>query len=142
MARLSPRRRATVFALIGSVALLTGAARGALAHDDPADPVGRVPTGPLRTEQKIELPSARPAGDRNVDRIHLRYFPAPGSQAGVRLPAIILLPPIGSSDNDPQMKQTAKYFAEHGVSTALMTLPYHGEPWPEGEGRPDPGDTS
>jgi dienelactone hydrolase len=124
------RRRLATFALAGAaLAFCLGRAAA-----DPVDAFRVV------VEQQVKLPSALPSGNANVDQINLRYYRAAGPRSGDRLPTIIIVPPIGSSDNDPQMKQTARYFADHGVNTALMTLPYHGERWPEGKGAADPGD--
>jgi dienelactone hydrolase len=77
------------------------------------------------TPSLINLPSAMPSGNPVVDTIWFRYFPADAA-AGVRAPAVVLLPPLGSGEEDPQMTEFAEYLASRGIASAVMALPYHG----------------
>ena len=41
-------------------------------------------------------------------------------------PAVVLIPPTGSDENNPRMRRLAAFLVKNGVHVALITLPYHG----------------
>jgi dienelactone hydrolase len=89
--------------------------------------------------QAVTLPTEVPTGDPAVDAIQVDYYAAKPAAGATVAPAVVVLPPIGSSARDPLMQQLAQFAMAHGVSAAVMTLPYHGLRWPSAaKGHPDP----
>ncbi len=106
----------------------------------------------------VTLPSAKPSGRAETDQIYFLYYaarrpaetraPASGGATAAEeeankpglQPAIVLLPPIGSSAGDIRLRRFAAFLADRGISVALMTLPFHGRRWPrnENQGTPSP----
>jgi dienelactone hydrolase len=78
-----------------------------------------VPVG----SREVTFPSADPTGNPTLDRIWVRYFPA---VAVGPAPAVVLVPPVGSSERDDLMRRFAEYLARHGIGCAVLCLPYHG----------------
>ncbi len=72
----------------------------------------------------VVLPSAAPSGHPSVDMISVVYFPAAPTSRPT--PAVVALPPSGSSARDPIMRRLAAHLAAEGIACAVMDLPYHG----------------
>ena len=82
--------------------------------------------------EALSLQTELPTGDAAVDTIQVDYYRAQSTGMG---PVVVVLPPIGSSARDPLMQRLARFAVSHGISAAVMTLPYHGPRWPRTEGR-------
>ena len=86
--------------------------------------------------QRVTLTSELPTGDAAEDAIVIEYYAAATTTPS---PAMVVLPPIGGKENDPTLRRLAEKAARQGLSTAIVTLPYHGKRWPKGEtGQGDP----
>lgn len=70
----------------------------------------------------VQLPSALPSGVANVDTIRFEWYPAQNAK-NASAPAVVVLHALGGSINVSQ--SFARFFARHGISAAVMELPYH-----------------
>lgn len=81
----------------------------------------------------ITLPTEKPSGNVVDDRIWVTFYPASGS-AGKPAPAVVMLHPLGQEFNSfALLHHVAAYLAQHGVSGAVMMLPYHFRRLPPGD---------
>ena len=76
--------------------------------------------------QQVVLPSGAPSGDPLVDRVWVEFRAGHGVTAARPGPAVVLIhghhAPIRN-----QMRPYVEAYARRGISTAVMTLPYHRE---------------
>ncbi len=79
----------------------------------------------LPAPRALTLPSAAPSGYPVVDRITVVYYPA--ALAFQPTPAVVAVPPSGSSTRDPIMRRLARHLAGQGIACAVIDLPYHGQ---------------
>lgn len=83
----------------------------------------------------IELPSALPTGDATNDTICFEWFPARSTDVAAvsqKRPAAILIHPLDRENQSP-MRIYARALSAHGISCAVLILPYHGRRLPKGE---------
>ena len=81
------------------------------------------PASPVR----VTLSSALPIGNARVDTIRIQYYAAPNVAGSAALaPAVVIVPPTGSEENDPTIRSLARFVSRNGVHAAVLTLPYHG----------------
>jgi len=79
---------------------------------------------------RLVLPTGLPTGQAANDRIPVTWRQAAGS-GGSRLPAVVLLHPLGEQRNRI-MERFGGYLAARGISAAVMILPWHMERRPPG----------
>lgn len=71
----------------------------------------------------VTLPSPLPSGDPADDTVWFTFYDAGNGRRGLN-PVVILLHPLGERKTT-MMDGFARFFVRHGISCAVMVLPYH-----------------